>query len=81
MKRNEIVKIKFVDEEGVHDFRVEGLWEDVSGNSVSHSVDEGNIAAVNYYMRAIKNDLPLTQVYYGKVGALGYLVHESEFVK
>lgn len=40
---------------------------------------KGNFACLQYSMRSVDAGLPLdNEVIYGKVGGLGYLVHESE---
>lgn len=59
------------------EFRVEDWWENVYGQSWMTS--DGNPAAMLYGMRNGIGRLPIdNDVLYGKVGALGYLVHVSE---
>lgn len=56
---------------------IEGLWKEMTGKSWMFS--DGNVACLEYAVRAAKDGLPTDdKVYYGKIGALGYLVHESE---
>jgi hypothetical protein len=56
---------------------VEGLWKDIFGKSWMFA--NGNPAAMTYGMRAGFMGLPTDDnVYYGKIGMLGELVHESE---
>lgn len=63
-------------EDGV-EFHVEDWWENVAG--MSWMVARGNPACLGYAMRAGFGDIPTdNEVVYGKVGALGYLVHVSE---
>ena len=58
-------------------FRVEGLWKELTGQSWMTS--NGNFAAMHYAFRAGQTGLPYDDnVYYGKIGAFGHLVHESE---
>lgn len=65
--------------EGAH-FRVEGLWTELTGKSWMDS--DGNFAAMHYAFRAGQAGLPIDDnVYYGKIGALGHLVHISEIGK
>lgn len=62
-------------------FRVEGLWTELTGKSWKQSADEGNPAAVQYLVRRAANSLPSDDnVYYGKIGAFGNLVHATEIV-
>ena len=64
---------------GPVDFRLEDWWDHLTGGSWMDAV--GNPAALNYAMRSALT-LPIDdEVVYGKIGALGYLVHTSEFVK
>lgn len=59
------------------EFRVEDWWENVYGQSWMTS--DGNPAAMLYGMRTGIAQLPMdNEVLYGKIGALGYLVHMSE---
>lgn len=56
---------------------IEGLWKDITGKSWMYS--DGNMSCLQYAMRSAKDNLPTDdKVYYGKIGGLGYLVHESE---
>lgn len=58
---------------------IEGLWQDIVGQSWMFS--DGNSACLQYAIRASVDDLPIDDdVWYGKIGGLGYLVHESEVV-
>jgi len=66
------------DGQGDVEYRVEGYWDVISGNSWQTS---SVIAAFNYAMRVFEQNLPFDdEVLYGKVGHLGYLVHVSEIV-
>lgn len=59
------------------EFRVEDYWMNVYGKSWMDS--NGNPAAINYGFRCGVRGFPLNdKVVYGKIGAFGYLVHESE---
>ena len=59
------------------DYRVEDYWINVSGGSWMDAV--GNPAALNYAMRSATAGLPIDDnVLYGKIGGLGFLIHESE---
>ncbi len=61
------------------DYRVEDWWMNVSGGSWMDAV--GNPAALNYAMRSAMAGLPIdNKVLYGKIGGLGFLIHESELV-
>jgi len=58
-------------------FRIEDWWDQVSGASWRET--DGNPAALHYAVRAMVKGLPANDdVVYGKVGALGYLLHVSE---
>jgi hypothetical protein len=58
-------------------FRIEDWWDHVSGTSWRDA--DGNPAALQYAVRAMVQGLPANDdVVYGKVGALGYLVHVTE---
>lgn len=55
---------------------VEDYWHHVSGYSW---MDSAAIAAANYAKRVYRDGLPIDdEVVYGKVGALGYLIHVTE---
>ena len=59
---------------------IEGLWIEMTGTSWMYS--NGNWAAMHYGMRSAANGLPLDDdVYYGKIGRFGHLVHSSEIEK
>lgn len=59
------------------DFAVEDYWENVYGCSWMES--DGNPAALGYAARAGTKHLPMdNEVLYGKVGALGFLMHVTE---
>lgn len=74
-KTVKLTKGKFKGEE----YRIEDWWHKITGNSWMYS--EGNPACLNYAIRSSQEDLPLDdQVLYGKIGALGYLIHESEIL-
>lgn len=61
------------------DYRVEDYWINVTGKSWMFS--DGNPAAMNYGIRSGMAGLPIDdKVLYGKIGHLGFLVHESELV-
>lgn len=58
-------------------YRVEDWWENVAG--MSWMFAQGNPACLKYAVRAAFSDLPTDdEVLYGKVGALGHLIHISE---
>jgi len=58
-------------------FTIEDWWINVSGKSWMHCT--GNPACLKYAMRSGFSNLPTDdKVIYGKVGAFGHLVHESE---
>lgn len=62
---------------GGAEYRVEGLWQEVTGCSWTEAI--GNPAALQYAMRAAANNLPIDDdVLYGKIGHFGHLVHVSE---
>ncbi len=62
------------------EFRVEDNWKKMTGKSWMFS--EGNPSCLIYAMRSAKGNLPTDdKVFYGKIGALGYLVHESEIAE
>lgn len=59
------------------EYQVEGYWDDITGGSWMHA--NGNPACLNYAIRAGFAGLPIdNDVLYGKIGALGFLVHISE---
>lgn len=59
------------------EIEIEGLWTEVSGSSWMFA--KGNPACLHYAARAVKDKLPTDdKVYYGKIGAMGCLIHESE---
>lgn len=59
------------------EYRVEGYWDEITGGSWMNA--NGNFACMNYAVRSAFANLPLdNDVLYGKVGALGFLVHVSE---
>lgn len=56
---------------------IEGLWEDVAGKSWMFM--KGNLSCLMYAVRSAADNLPTDDnVYYGKIGGKGYLVHKSE---
>lgn len=56
---------------------VEGLWKDVTGGSWMFA--DGNPACIKYAIRNAEDHLPLDDnVYYGKIGWRGELIHEKE---
>lgn len=62
---------------GGSDFRVEDWWDRLVNKSWMFC--DGNPAAMVYGIRSGLNGLPTdNEVLYGKVGALGHLVHVSE---
>ena len=62
---------------GGAEYRIEDWWDRVAGKS--WGLCQGNPACLQYAMRGVANDLPLDdEVVYGKIGALGHLVHVSE---
>lgn len=59
------------------EIKIEGLWKDVSGSSWMFA--KGNPTCLEYAIRSAADNLPTDDnVFYGKIGALGYLVHKSE---
>ncbi len=78
-----LVKIRFKGSEDVHEYRVEDKWDIVSGGTTwSQSAGWGNWAAKNYADRVFGAGLPADDdVWYGKIGGLGYLVHSSEILE
>jgi hypothetical protein len=61
------------------DFEVEDWWINVAGRSWMFC--DGNPACLIFAMRSAAAGLPTdNEVIYGKVGAYGHLVHESEIV-
>lgn len=73
MKKVKILSGHFKDQ----DYVLEGLWKEITGKSWMFS--DGNPACLQYAIRSAKDDLPTDdKVYYGKIGALGHLIHESE---
>ena len=60
------------------DIQIECTDQETWGKS--WKVMQGNISAMLYGMRSGMENLPLSgQVFYGKVGSMGELFHESEF--
>jgi hypothetical protein len=58
-------------------FRVEDYWDRLTGGSWMFA--EGNFASIQYALRSAQSGLPIDdEVVYGKIGALGHLVHVSE---
>lgn len=71
-----LVKIKSGTLKG-HDYHVEDYWDRVAGISWMNA--NGNPACLGYAIRSAKDNLPTdNNVLYGKIGALGHLVHTSE---
>ena len=59
------------------EFVLEGLCKDVIGRTWSDH--RGNPACLQYVIRTVHDQLPVDDnVYYGKIGMLGHLVHSSE---
>jgi hypothetical protein len=59
------------------EYRVEGLWHELTGKSWMFS--DGNPACLKYALRGVNDDLPNDDnVYYGKIGLFGELIHISE---
>lgn len=68
----------FIFEERPVQFVVEDWWDHLTGRSWEDMAATGNPACRNYGMR---QGLPSDgEVVYGKIGHLGYLVHQSEIV-
>jgi hypothetical protein len=62
---------------GGDEFRIEDWWDRIAGESWRDA--EGNPAALHYAARVLAKRLPANDdVVYGKVGALGYLMHVTE---
>jgi len=58
-------------------YRLEDWWDRINGQTWGEA--NGNIAAMNYAMRAGSVGLPFNdEVVYGKIDHLGYLVHITE---
>jgi hypothetical protein len=76
------VQIQFKGTNDILEYHVEDLWEVVSGGtSWMMSAGWGNWAAKNYRDRVEKESLPYDDdVWYGKIGGLGFLVHTSEII-
>ncbi len=59
------------------EYRIEDWWDRVIGKS--WMVCQGNPACIGYAIRGGMEGLPTDdEVLYGKIGVLGYLIHESE---
>lgn len=64
---------------GVQEYRVEDWWDRIAGKSWMHC--DGNFAALGYAARSGALGLPLNdEVVYGKVGGLGFLIHNDELL-
>jgi hypothetical protein len=62
---------------GGSEYRVEDWWDRVGEQSWMSA--RGNPACIIYALRAADNKLPTDDdVLYGKIGALGHIVHVSE---
>ena len=60
-----------------HEFIAEDYWINISGMAWMEC--NGNPACIDYAYRAGIKNLPYdNKVVYGKIGGLGYLLHESE---
>lgn len=57
------------------EFMVEDWWDKLTGKSWMFS--DGNFAALHYAMRDPSNTPLDDEVVYGKIGALGHIVHVS----
>lgn len=58
-------------------YRIEDYWTNVGGRSWMDSV--GNPACLDYAIRSAGDGLPMDDnVVYGKIGAFGKLMHESQ---
>lgn len=58
-------------------FEIEDWQENVMGQSWMNMI--GNACALAYAIRAAEDDLPIdNNVLYGKIGFLGFMIHESE---
>lgn len=63
------------------EYTIQDYWKTV-GDGTSWMDSAGNIACVQYAVRAGTAGLPLDdEVVYGKIGPLGYLVHVTELGK
>ena len=63
------------------EFRLEDWWDRIGGESWQLMRGK-NFAARNYGIRASEAGLPIDdEVVYGKIGALGHIVHVSELVE
>jgi hypothetical protein len=60
-----------------HEYRLEDWWDKLTGGSWGDA--QGNPACLLYAMRGAAEGLPSDdEVVYGKIGALGHLIHISE---
>lgn len=61
-------------------FKIEDWWDRVAGES--WTTCDGNPACLQYAMRSGFAKMPIdNEVVYGKVGALGHIVHISEIIE
>ena len=60
------------------EFRIEDWAENVWDCKSGWMDQTGNPACLEYGLRSGLAGLPATNTIYGKVGCLGYLIHESE---
>lgn len=69
-------------------FVVEDWWENLDGERWTVSCLGGRPAALIYGLRAVDNESnlrpefePVDDVVYGKIGAFGHILHDSELVR
>lgn len=66
------VKLKDGDE-----YELEDWWDRLGQGS--WEISYGNMACFQYVLRLMQTQLPIDdEVVYGKIGAFGHLIHESE---
>lgn len=71
-----VVRIKSGQFKGL-EYHIEDYWDRIAG--VSWMDADGNPACLHYAIRSATEGIPTdNNVLYGKIGALGYLVHISE---
>lgn len=59
------------------EYRLEDWWDRLGQGSWKAGV--GNLACMQYALRIPRDNLPTDdEVVYGKIGAFGHLIHESE---
>lgn len=60
-------------------YKIEGLWQELTGESWKEGSARGNPACLQYHARCERDGLPADdRVFYGKIGCLGHLIHATE---